>query len=143
MIEYLWIKAAHIVFVVAWMASLLIYPRYKIHQLGGEPDGELAETMKEAAGRLRRIIMTPSMVIVWGLGLIMIILQPNLSSQGWLHVKLALLLVLTGLHGWFVYLGRRIDDHTPTVSSRTLRMINEVPFVLMIVIVGLAVIKPF
>ncbi|MEM0985694.1 MAG: CopD family protein [Pseudomonadota bacterium] len=140
---YLAVKSAHIVFVVAWMASLLIYPRYKIHQLTGIPGGELALAMSDASTRLRRIIMTPAMLLVWGLGITMIVLNPGLLQQGWLHAKIFLLVVLSGIHGWFVGMGRKIDNGQSPVSAKTLRMINEAPFLLMIVVVVLAITKPF
>ncbi len=140
---YLVVKSAHLVFVIAWMAALLIYPRYKIHQLSGAAGGELALAMAEASTRLRKIIMTPSLILVWGLGLTMIALNPALLSQGWMHAKLGLLLAMTGLHGWFVAMGRKVDKGTPDLSAATLRLINEIPFLLMIVIVVLAVTKPF
>lgn len=140
---YFWIKAAHIIFVVAWMAGLLVYPRYKIHQLSAEAGGELASTMSEAAKRLRKTILNPSMHIVWVLGLTMLWLNPGLLSQGWFHVKLALVIAMTGLHLWFVWLGRAIDAGTSRMTLRQLRLMNEVPFLVMIGIVLLAVPKPF
>jgi len=140
---YLLVKSFHIIFVVAWMASLLIYPRYKIHQMSGVPDGELSSAMQEASARLRRIIMTPSFILVWALGLTMIALNPALLQQGWLHAKIALLLVLSGMHGWLVVIGRKIDRGETPLKAGTLRMLNEVPFLLMIVIVILAITKAF
>ncbi len=140
---YLLVKSAHLIFVIAWMASLLIYPRYKIHQLSGVSGGELSLTMADASARLRRIIMTPAFVLVWALGLTMIALNPSLLQQGWLHLKLVLLVAMSALHGWFIVIGRRIDQGQAPVSMRTLRMVNEVPFLLMIVIVVLAIVKPF
>ncbi|MEM7766039.1 MAG: CopD family protein [Pseudomonadota bacterium] len=140
---YLVVKSAHIVFVIAWMAALLIYPRYKIHQLNGEAGGELALAMSDASARLRRIIMTPALLLVWGLGLTMIALNPALLQQGWMHLKIALLVGLTGVHGWFVATGKKIDRGEPAVSAKTLRLINEVPFLVMIAVVVLAITKPF
>jgi len=87
---YLWIKAAHIIFVVAWMAGLLVYPRYKIHQLSAKPGDQLFETMKEASARLRRVILTPSLILVWILGISLIAQNPSVFVGGWLWVKLAL-----------------------------------------------------
>ena len=140
---YMWIKAGHIIFAVAWMAGLLVYPRYKIHQLSGEPGGELATTMSESAVRLRRIILTPSMHMVWTFALIMLWLNPGLFLAGWFQVKLALVLSLTGLHFWLVRIGSAIDTGTSNMTGRRLRMMNEIPFILMIGIVLLAIPKPF
>ena len=141
---YLWLKAFHIIFVVAWMSGLLIYPRYKIHQLGSVPGEPLFETLRNASNQLRRIILTPAMLLVWLFGLAMVITNTALLSAGWLYAKIALVLALTGLHGYFVALGKKIDAGVkdgPTVQQ--IRMLNEVPFLLMIVIVILVVIRPF
>jgi len=140
---YLWIQAVHIIFVVAWMAGLLIYPRYKIHQIGAEPGGELAETMSDASARLRRIILTPALIAVWVLGLTMFWLKPWLLSEGWFHLKLVLVVLLSGLHGYLVSMGRRVDQGGAPLSQKNLRLLNEVPFILMIFVVLLAVAKPF
>jgi putative membrane protein len=140
---YLWIKAFHIIFVVAWMAGLLIFPRYKLHQVKSSPGEPLFETMKDASARLRKIILTPGLLIVWVLGIAMIALNPSLMSNGWLHLKLSLVLGLSGLHGYFVAMGRKIDNGESNVSARTLKLLNEVPFIIMIAVVILAIIKPF
>lgn len=140
---YLWIKATHIIFVIALIAGLVIYPRYKLHQLKAAPGEQLFETMREASDRLRRIILNPSLVLVWVLGLSMLYLNPSLLSQGWMHVKLLLVLILSGLHGYFISMGKKIDRHELSPNSKTLKMLNEVPFLIMIGVVILAVIKPF
>lgn len=140
---YLWIKALHLIFVIALMGGLLIYPRYKIHQLSSVPGEALFETMKEASNRLRRIIMNPALIIVWALGLTMLYLNPALLQDGWMHVKLLLVLGLSGLHGYFTSVGKKIDQGAKAVTAKRLRMMNEVPFVIMIAVVILAVVKPF
>tara|TARA_R110000787_G_scaffold44093_7_gene107990 strand:- start:12979 stop:13407 length:429 start_codon:yes stop_codon:yes gene_type:complete len=140
---YLFVKALHIIFVVSLMASLLVYPRYKIHQLSSSPGEPLFETMKKSSQQLRMIIMNPSLILVWVLGLIMLWMNPALLSQGWLHVKLLLVLILSGLHGYFISLGKKVDRGGDGVSAKRLRMLNEVPFLLMIVIVILVAVKPF
>ena len=140
---YLFVKALHIIFVVSLMASLLVYPRYKIHQLSSSPGEPLFETMKKSSQQLRMIIMNPSLILVWVLGLTMLWMNPALLSQGWLHVKLLLVLILSGLHGYFIGLGKKVDRGGDGVSAKRLRMLNEVPFLLMIVIVILVAVKPF
>ena len=77
---YLWVKAAHLVFVIALMAGLLVYPRYKIHQLSSKPGEPLFETMKDASNRLRKIILNPSLVLVWVFGLTMLWLNRPCSA---------------------------------------------------------------
>ena len=139
---YLWVKAFHLVFVIAWMAGLLILPRYKLHQLNSAPGEPLFETMRSASGKLRKIILTPGIVLVWVLGITLLVLNPALMSSGWLHVQVLLVLVLSGLHGYFVALGKKID-RGEAVSAKRLKLLNELPFVLMIVIVILVIVKPF
>ena len=140
---YLWIKALHVIFVIALMGGLLIYPRYKIHQLSSQPGEPLFETMKEASNRLRKIILNPSLVLVWVFGITMLVMNQALLSEPWMHVKLTLVLILSGLHGYFIGIGKKIDRGTGTASARRLRMMNEVPFLLMIVIVIMVIVRPF
>lgn len=140
---YLWVKAAHLIFVIALMAGLLVYPRYKIHQLSSQPGEPLFETMKDASNRLKNIILNPSIILVWILGLWMLYLNPALLGQGWMHAKLALVLAISGLHGYFISLGKKVDRVTGTVHAKRLRMLNEVPFLLMIGVVILVIVKPF
>ncbi len=140
---YPWVKSAHIIFVIALMAGLLIYPRYKIHQLSSRPGEPLFETMKDASARLKRIILNPSVIAVWVFGLWMLYLNPALLSQGWMHVKLALVVGISGMHGYFITLGKRVDAVTGTVQAKTLRMLNEVPFILMIGVVIMVIVRPF
>ncbi len=140
---YLFVKSVHLIFVIAWIAGLLIFPRYKLHQIKSKPGEPLFETMKDASARLRKIILTPGLLLVWLLGLTLLALNPALLSNGWMHVKLLLVVGLSGLHGYFVAIGRKIDNGGFEVSSRNLKMMNELPFVIMAVIVLLAVTKPF
>lgn len=139
---YLYLKAFHIIIVIAWIASLLIYPRYKLHQISGVKDGELFNAMQKASARLRSIILTPSLLLAWASGISLLASNPDLMSQGWIHAKLAILLGLSGLHGYFIAIGKKIDAGTYS-NTRSLKLLNEAPFVIMIVIVVLAVTKPF
>ena len=141
--HYLWIKSLHIIFVIAWMAGLLMAPRLRIYQLSSAPGELLFEQMRDASARLKRIILTPSMVIVWVLGLSMVWLNPGLLTAGWFHVKLLLVVLLSGVHGWFSVIGRQVDSGTRRVPEKRLRLFNEVPFLLMLPVVFLAVLKPF
>lgn len=125
------------------MASLLIYPRYKIHQLSSTPGEPLFDTLRDASNRLRNIIMSPSIVLVWVFGLLMVATNPGLVSSGWMQLKFVLVLVLSGVHGYFVKLGKRIDTGETGLSGKRMRILNEVPFLLMIGVVILVVIKPF
>ena len=140
---YLWVQAFHIIFVIALMAGLLIFPRYKLHQLKSAPGEELFETMREASQRLRKIILNPALILVWALGITMLVLNPSLLSMGWMHVKLTLVLILSGLHGYFISIGKKIDRGDQAPTAKTMKMLNELPFVIMIFVVLLAVLKPF
>jgi putative membrane protein len=144
---YNWLKAGHVVFVIALMAGLLVYPRYKIHQLSSQPGEALFETMKDASHRLKNIILNPSIVLVWVLGLAMVYVDwqrgGQLYLEGWFHAKLLLVLLISGLHGYFIGLGKKVDRVTGTVQAKTLRMMNEVPFLAMIGVVILVIVKPF
>lgn len=140
---YLWFKAFHIIFMVAWMASMLIYPRYKIHQLSSQPGENLFDTLRDASNTLRRVIMSPSIVLVWLFGIAMLVVNPDLLSAHWLQVKLVLVLVMSAVHGGFVALGKRIDSGDTSMNAKRMRMLNEVPFLLLIGIVILVVVRPF
>lgn len=140
---YLWLKAAHIIFVVAWIAALLVYPRYKIHQMASRPGEPLFDTMSEAAARLRRIVMTPSMIAVWVFGLSLAAKNASIFSFGWMWVKLVLVLVLTGMHGYYVKTGKAIDKGESPISAKKLKLANEMPFIALIAIVILVVVRPF
>ena len=139
---YLWIKTLHLIFVIAFMAGMLVYPRYKLHQISANPGDTLFETMKSASTKLRLIILNPSVILVWVLGLSMIAMNHALLSQGWFHVKLLFVIVLTGLHGYFISIGKKIDRGEP-VSKKRLKMMNEVPFLLMILVVIMVIVRPF
>lgn len=139
-------KALHIVAVIVWMAGILMYPRLKIYQLRDEPGGRLFEEMKLAGVRMRKIIMTPAMIATWLFGVLIVAAQPQIISAGgpiWFILKLAIVIVLSGFHGWFVSQGKKIDAGAPQVTERTLRLLNEVPAVGMIIIVFLVIFKPF
>jgi protoporphyrinogen IX oxidase len=144
---YLWVKAAHLVFVVALMAGLLVYPRYKIHQLSSRPGEPLFETMKDSSEKLKKIILNPSITLVWVFGVLLVYLDwsrgGQILFQPWFHTKLLLVLGISGLHGYFIGLGKKVDRVTGTVQARTLRLMNEVPFLLMVGVVILVIVKPF
>ncbi|OED38032.1 hypothetical protein AB833_21235 [Chromatiales bacterium (ex Bugula neritina AB1)] len=140
---YLWVKAFHIIAVVSWVAALLIYPRYKLHQLASKPGNELYDRMQKASGQLRRIILTPSMLATWIFGITMVTLNPSIASSKWLWVKLLLVLGITAIHGVFVGIGKKIDAGAAEVTDSKLRMLNEVPFILFAIITILVVVRPF
>jgi putative membrane protein len=125
-----------------WIAGLFIYPRYLVHQAGvpvGSPE-DLNWRLRTA--RLRRIILLPSILLVWILGLA-IAVSYGFQQAGWIHAKLLLALLLSGYQGWLTGVGRRMASGERPVAERTLRIWNEVPALFTILLVGLAVLKPF
>jgi len=142
---YLWVKAAHIIFVIFWMAGLFLFPRYLIHHQDALGTPETAKWAEREA-TLRRMILTPSMILVWLLG---VTLAANVGlfdgepGLGWLHTKLLLVIGLTGYHGWAVAYSKKLLAGQGPIATRTLRMLNEVPALAVILIVILAVVKPF
>ena len=141
---YFWIKAIHIVAVMGWIASLLIYPRLLVYRLESQGNAASEALMDTAAKRTRNLLMTPMLVLTWLLGLALLGQQwQAFSGFGWIWTKLALVVGLSGFHGYLVSLGRKIAAGARPIESRRLRAINEIPFVIMALIVILVVVKPF
>ena len=139
---YLWVKAAHVTFVIFWMAGLFLLPRFYVyHQetTAGSPEDR---AWIERESRVRSIILTPAMVAVWVLGL-MLAFHLNAFGQGWFSAKLALVVVLTGYQGWLGSYGRKLANGQRSLSSRTVRMVNEVPGIVAALIVVLVIVRPF
>ncbi|RKF19051.1 CopD family protein [Altericroceibacterium spongiae] len=139
---YLWLKAGHIIFVIFWMAGLFMLPRYFIYHQECAPDSPENDLWIERESKLRKIILTPSLIVVWILG-IALASSINAWSEGWLHAKLALVLLLTGYHGWMVSYSKKLAEGKRTLSGKTLRMLNEIPGVTVALIVILVIVKPF
>lgn len=139
---YLWFKALHIMAVIAWMAGLFYLPRLFIYHHDKAPGSETSETFKVMESRLYRVIMNPAMMIAWAFGLV-IAWQGQWFTSGWLHVKLGAVIALTVAHVYYGRAVRAFDRDERPLTTRHWRMLNEVPAVLMIVIVLMAVLKPF
>ena len=142
---YLWVKAAHLIFVIFWMAGLFLLPRYLVHHQDALGTPEAAK-WEDREAKLRRMILNPSIIMVWILGLSLaahVGLFDGAPELGWLHAKLLLVLGLSGYHGWAVGYSRKLARGEARYSTRTLRMLNEVPALAVILIVILAVVKPF
>ncbi|CAN5492504.1 protoporphyrinogen oxidase HemJ [soil metagenome] len=142
--SYLWLKAFHVIAVVAWMAGLFYLPRIFVYHRETMPRSAISETFKIMERRLLRAIMYPAMAVSWVLGLSLAWLTGVLSDWPfWFIVKAAAVLVLTGFHLW---LGGFVDrfgrDERPR-SARFFRAINEIPTLLLVIIVIMAVVKPF
>ena len=141
---YVWLLAAHILFVIFWMAGLFMLPRYLVYHQEALARGDAADAARwvEREGKLRRVILTPAMIVVWALGLTLATVGQH-WGEGWLHAKLAVVLALSGYHGWAVGYARKLAAGRPTLANGTLRLVNEAPALAALVIVVLAVVKPF
>jgi putative membrane protein len=139
---YLWIKALHVVSVIAWMAGMLYLPRLFVYHCDAPKGSIQSDTFKIMERRLLKAIINPAMVATWVFGLILI-WQGGWYTDGWLHAKVLLVLILSGVHGVYV---RRLKDFAADKNTRPAkyyRILNEVPTLLMIGIVILVIVKPF
>jgi len=145
---YDWVKAAHLIFVIFWMAGLFMLPRYLVYHQEALAAGNAAEATSwiEREGKIRKIILTPAMIVVWVLGLALALnlgLADGTPGLGWLHLKLLLVFLLTGYHGWTVGYAKKLAAGKPTLTGKQLRMLNEIPALAVTLIVVLVIVKPF
>ncbi|WP_420606660.1 CopD family protein [Novosphingopyxis sp.] len=139
---YLWLKAAHLIFVIFWIAGLFMLPRlFVYHQEAPEGSQEAANYIARER-KLLKIILNPSLVLVWVLGIaLMVTIQA--WTMGWFHVKLLLVLALSGYHGYLAsYAGKLARGERPLTGPK-LRLVNEVPAIAVAIIVVLVIVKPF
>ena len=145
---YDWLKALHILSAIFWMAGLLYLPRLFVYQIEatarhGGPGGELAEALKTYQRLLLKRIMNAAMIATWAFALLLIWANPGLFSNGWMHLKLLCVLLLTGAHMYYARTRRLLETDQDVGDGRRWRLLNEVPAVLAIVIVIMAVVEPF
>ena len=139
---YPWLKAAHVIAIIAWMAGMLYLPRLFVYHCEAEVGSKQSETFKVMERRLLKAIINPAMIVTWLAGLYLV-WAGHWYVAGWFHVKFLLVLLLSGVHG---FLSRAVRDFAADhnqKSQKLYRIINEVPTVLMIAIVILVVVKPF
>ena len=141
-VAYLWVKAAHVTFVIFWIAGLFIVPRYYVHHQATAPGSAEDRAWLEREDRARTIILTPAMIITWVLGL-MLAVHLGAFGQGWFSAKLALVVLLTGYQGWVGSYGRKLSKGHRALEDKQLRIMNEVPGILTALIVVLVIVKPF
>ena len=139
---YLWIKALHVIAVISWMAGMLYLPRLFVYHCEAEIGSKQSATFKVMERRLLRAIIMPAMIVTWLAGLYLV-WAGHWYVAGWFHLKFLLVLLLSGLHGFFARCVRAFAADRNTYSQRFYRIINEVPTVLMIAIVVLVIVKPF
>lgn len=139
---YDWLKALHIISVIAWMAGLLYLPRLMVYHAAAAKGSEQSETFKVMERRLLNVIMTPAMIATWVFGLALA-LTGGWFGAAWFHAKLALVVAMSVLHGLMSgWVGQFATDSN-TRSQKFYRIINEIPTIGLILIVILVVIKPF
>jgi protoporphyrinogen IX oxidase len=139
---YLWLKAFHIIAVIAWMAGMLYLPRLFVYHCQAEPGSKQSETFKLMEWRLLKLIINPAMAATWVLGLLLVWMGGWYSS-GWMQAKFALVIAMSAVHGFFVRWVKDFAADRNTRSQKFYRIANEIPTVLLVIIVILVVLKPF
>ncbi len=139
---YPWLKAAHVTFVIFWMAGLFILPRFYVYHHETTPGSAEDRAWIEREDRARTIILMPAMLIVWVLGL-MLAVHLGVFGQAWFSAKLLLVVILTGYQGWVTSYGRKLANGHRELGDKKLRMMNEVPGILTALIVVLVIVRPF
>lgn len=141
-VTYYWLKAGHIIFMVFWMAGLFMLPRQMLYLHSAASGSPEAAEWDRRMGLLRKLILTPSLIVVWVLGLLLAY-SIGAFSQGWFHAKLLLVVALSGYHGWMVMQAKRMIDGQRPLSERHLRLWGEFPALILALVVVLVVVKPF
>ncbi len=139
---YIWLKSAHIIFVIFWMAGLFMLPRFFVYHQESAEESEEAAKWVDRESKLIKIILNPSIIIVWVVGLF---LAWNIGAmaEGWFHAKLLFVLGLSGYHGWIVGYAKKLARGERKLTGKQLRLLNEVPGIAAAIIVILVVAKPF
>ena len=139
---YLWLKAFHIIAVISWMAGMLYLPRLFVYHCAVPVGSPQSETFKVMEWRLLKLIINPAMIVTWVLGLLLV-WQGGWHTAGWMQAKFALVIAMSAIHGFFVRGARDFEADRNTHSQKFYRLANEIPTVLLILIVILVVLKPF
>lgn len=141
-LAYPWVKAAHVTFVIFWMAGLFLLPRLYVYHQESIPGSAEDRAWIEREARVRSIILNPAMVAVWILGL-MLAFNIGAWSMGWFHAKFALVVLLSAYQGWLGAYGKKLARGERPLSGKAVRMINEVPGIAAALIVVLVIVRPF
>ena len=139
---YLWLKAGHIIFMVFWLAGLFMLPRQMIYLHPASPGSDESALWAKRMGLLRKVILTPSLIVVWVLGLLLA-MTIGAWDQGWFHAKLLFVLLLTAFHGIMVARSKKMIAGDRPMSEKQLRMGGEFPGIVLAIIVILVIVKPF
>jgi protoporphyrinogen IX oxidase len=141
-LTYAWIKAGHVIFVIFWVAGLFMLPRFFVYHQEAQPGSPEERRWVERERKLRQIIITPAMLLVWLFGLLLAWIT-GAWSQSWFQAKFAIVVALSAYHGWMIGYGRKLEQGLRPASGRALRIMNEVPGLAVILIVVLVIVKPF
>ncbi len=141
--HYEWVRALHIIAIICWMAVMLYLPRLFVYHAETKPGSEISETFKIMEYRLLKYIGNPSMIVAWLLGLSLLWANPELLKAGWMHAKLACIILMSGIHGVLAKHLRLFAADKREKTAKYYRIINEIPTFLMIIIVIMAVAQPF
>jgi putative membrane protein len=139
---YLWVKAAHVTFVIFWLAGLFLLPRFYVYHQETAVGSPEDRAWIERENRVRSIILTPMIILVWALGL-MLAFNVGAWTQHWFHAKLALVVGLSAYQGWLGAYGRKLARGERPLSGKMVRIINEIPGVATVLIVILVIVRPF
>jgi len=139
---YLWVKAAHVTFVIFWMAGLFLLPRFYVYHQETAVGSPEDRAWIEREARVRSIILMPAILLVWLLGL-MLAFNLDLWGQAWFQAKLALVFALSGYQGWLGAYGKKLARGERPLSGKAVRMINEIPGIAAALIVVLVIVRPF
>ena len=137
------VQALHVLSIIAWMAGLLYLPRLFVYHSAAQAGGEAEATFTVMERRLLKGIATPAMIAAYVFGITLLIMQPAWVNDGWLWAKLALVLGMSGMHGYFSKARKRFEAGERPKSERHWRLMNEVPFVMLIGIVFFVLLKPW
>jgi putative membrane protein len=139
---YPWVKAAHVTFVIFWMAGLFLLPRFYVYHQEAAVGSPEDRAWIEREARVRSIILNPAMALVWALGL-MLAFHIGAFSEGWFHAKLLMVIALSGYQGWLGAYGKKLANGQRPLSGKAVRMINEIPGIAAAIIVVLVIVRPF
>ena len=139
---YPWVEAGHVIFVIFWIAGMFMLPRFYVYHQESAPGSDEEQRWIQREKKLRTIIITPAMILVWIFGLALAF-NIDAFSQGWFHAKFATVLALSGYHGWAVGYGRKMARGYRPPTDKALRLMNEVPGIATAIIVVLVIVRPF
>lgn len=139
---YYWLKAGHIIFMIFWMAGLFILPRQMVYMHASAAGSDEEALWADRMRTLAKMIMVPSIILVWVLGLLLA-QAIGAWTQGWFHAKLLFVLGLSGYHGWMSAMAKKMAAGERPLTEKRLRLLNEVPAIVAIVVVILVIVKPF